>query len=68
MIYYTHSQLKGVINMTENEKRIIFVFIKVIPLLSNLQQEKLLSFAEGMAFIAEKNKEKEVCKMIESKS
>ena len=42
MIYYTHSQLKGVINMTENEKRIIFVFIKVIPLLSNLQQEKLL--------------------------
>ena len=28
----------------------------------------LLSFAEGMAFIAEKNKEKEVCKMIESKS
>ncbi len=37
--------------MTENEKRIIFVFIKVIPLLSNLQQEKLLSFAEGMAFI-----------------
>ena len=60
MIYYTHSQLKGVINMTENEKRIIFVFIKVIPLLSNLQQEKLLSFAEGMAFIAEKNKEKEV--------
>lgn len=53
--------------MSEREKRILFVFIKAIPLLSDLQQEKLLSFAEGMAFMAEKNKEKEVCEMMENK-
>lgn len=53
--------------MTEKEKKIIFVFIKAIPLLSDLQQEKLLAFAEGMAFVAERNKEKEAKEIIESK-
>jgi hypothetical protein len=45
---------------------IIFVFIKAFPLLSDLQQEKLLAFAEGMAFMAERNKEKEIKKIIEN--
>lgn len=52
--------------MTEKEKKIIFVFIKAFPLLSDLQQEKLLAFAEGMAFMAERNKEKEVKEIIEN--
>ena len=38
--------------MTEKEKKIIFVFIKAFPLLNDLQQEKLLAFAEGMAFMS----------------
>lgn len=36
--------------MSEKEKQILDVFIRIIPLLSDLEKEKLLSFGEGMAF------------------
>ena len=36
--------------MSEKEKKIMETFQKVIPKLSEIQKEKLLSFGEGMAF------------------
>lgn len=36
--------------MTEKEKKILNVFVALIPKLSELDKEKLLSFGEGMAF------------------
>ena len=38
--------------MSEKEKQILETFGKVIPELSELEKEKLLSFGEGMAFKA----------------
>ena len=40
--------------MSEREKQIIETFIKLIPVLSDMEREKLLSFGEGMAFIKDK--------------
>lgn len=36
--------------MSEKEKQILDTFGKVIPNLSELEKEKLLSYGEGMAF------------------
>lgn len=36
--------------MTEKERKILDTFRKIIPKLSDLEKEKLLSFGEGMAF------------------
>lgn len=45
--------------MSEKEKKILETFGKVIPDLSEMEKEKLLSFGEGMAFMKEKSKKKE---------
>lgn len=37
--------------MSEKEKKILETFGKVIPDLSDMEKEKLLSFGEGMAFM-----------------
>jgi hypothetical protein len=37
--------------MSEKQKEILETFEKVIPELSEMEQEKLLSFGEGMAFM-----------------
>ena len=42
--------------MNEKEKRIMKTFEKVIPKLSTIEKEKLLSFGEGIAFKAEQQK------------
>ena len=36
--------------MSEREQKILETFGKVLPELSDLEREKLLSFGEGMAF------------------
>ena len=36
--------------MSEKEKKILETFSEVLPKLTELEQEKLLSFGEGMAF------------------
>lgn len=36
--------------MSEKEKEILSTFEKVIPNLTEMEKEKLLSFGEGMAF------------------
>lgn len=38
--------------MSEQEKKILETFGKIIPSLSELEKEKLLAFGEGMAFKA----------------
>lgn len=43
--------------MSEKEKQIMETFGKVLPGLSELEKEKLLSFGEGMAFRAASDKE-----------
>lgn len=43
--------------MSEKEKQILETFERVIPDLSELEKEKLLSFGEGMAFMKGKQKE-----------
>ena len=53
-------------NSAPGQSSTIWVYPEAFPLLSDLQQEKLLAFAEGMAFIDEKNKEKEIKKIIEN--
>lgn len=45
--------------MSEKEKKILETFGKVIPDLSEMEKEKLLSFGEGMAFMKYKQKKKE---------
>ena len=42
---------KGEVQMGEREKKILETFEKLIPKLSYLEQEKLFSFGEGIAFI-----------------
>lgn len=44
--------------MTEREKEILKTFEKVIPTLTELEKEKLLSFGEGIAFKTKDNNEK----------
>lgn len=41
--------------MTDKEKEILNTFKKIIPNLSELGKEKLLSFGEGMAIITERD-------------
>lgn len=43
--------------MSEKEKQILETFEKVIPDLSEMEKEKLLSFGEGMAFMKGKQRE-----------
>lgn len=43
--------------MSEKEKQILETFGKVIPELSEMEKEKLLSFGEGMAFKAAASKD-----------
>ena len=44
--------------MSERELQILETFKNIIPSLSELEQEKLLSFGEGMAFMKDRsNKE-----------
>ncbi len=44
--------------MSEKEKKILETFEKVLPEMSEIEKEKLLSFGEGMAFMKDKeNKE-----------
>lgn len=45
--------------MSEKEKKILETFGKVIPDLSEMEKEKLLSFGEGMAFMKDKQKKEE---------
>ncbi len=42
--------------VSENDKRIMDVFARVIPELSDLEKEKLLAFGEGMAFKADQQR------------
>lgn len=44
--------------MSEKEKKILETFGKVIPDLSEIEKEKLLSFGEGMVFMKDKQKQK----------
>lgn len=44
--------------MSEKDKQILETFQKVVPKLSDLDKEKLLSFGEGMAFKTDKQKKK----------
>ena len=51
--------------MSEKEKQIMETFGKIIPQMSELEKEKLLSFGEGMVFMKEKQRaeqEKELIK------
>lgn len=43
--------------MSETEKRILDTFKKVIPELSEIEREKLLSFGEGMAFMKQRSED-----------
>lgn len=43
--------------MSEKEKKILETFGEVLPKLSELEKEKLLSFGEGMAFKAQRGAE-----------
>lgn len=43
--------------MSEREKEIMETFEKVLPKMTELEQEKLLSFGEGMAFMKSEKEE-----------
>lgn len=45
--------------MSETEKKILETFGRILPTLTELEQEKLLSFGEGMAFMKQKSEERE---------
>lgn len=45
--------------MSEREKKILETFEKVIPDMTELEREKLLSFGEGIAFKTAEQKKKE---------
>lgn len=42
--------------MSEKEKKIMEVFGRIIPTLSDQEKEKLLAFGEGMAFKADQQR------------
>lgn len=44
--------------MSEKEKKILKTFEEVLPEMSELEKEKLLSFGEGVAFKAAEQKKK----------
>lgn len=43
--------------MSEKGKKILDIFSKTIPDMSELEKEKLLAFGEGMAFMVNHNKQ-----------
>lgn len=43
--------------MSEKEKQILETFEKVLPDMTDMEKEKLLSFGEGMAFMKERQKQ-----------
>lgn len=45
--------------MSEKEKEILDTFGRILPELTEMEKEKLLSFGEGMAFKAEQQKKEE---------
>lgn len=45
--------------MSEKQREILETFEKVIPELNEMEQEKLLSFGEGMAFMKGHQKQEE---------
>ena len=45
--------------MSENEKKILETFEKVLPDMTELEREKLLSFGEGIAFKTAEQKKTE---------
>lgn len=49
--------------MSEKERKILETFEKMIPNMSDMEKEKLLSFGEGMAFMKaqEKPEHEDVC-------
>lgn len=44
--------------MSEMEEKVLNTFKKVMPILTQIEKEKLLSFGEGIAFFKESEKEK----------
>ena len=44
--------------MSEKEKKILDTFEVTVPKLNDLEKEKLLSFGEGMAFMADRRVER----------
>ncbi|WP_251390616.1 hypothetical protein [Mediterraneibacter agrestimuris] len=45
--------------MSEKEEKILKIFEEILPEMSEIEKEKLLSFGEGMAFMKDKdNKDK----------
>lgn len=45
--------------MSEKEKTILDTFGKVIPTMTELEKERLLSFGEGMVFVKDRQKQEE---------
>lgn len=45
--------------MSEKEKKILETFEKVIPKMSEMEKEKLLSFGEGMAYMKDQQQKKD---------
>ena len=43
--------------MSEKEKKVIESLKVILPQLTELEREKLISYGEGMAFLAEKREE-----------
>lgn len=48
---------KGAMRMSEKEKKILETFEKILPQMSEMEQEKLLSYGEGIAFVTDRLKE-----------
>lgn len=42
--------------MAEKEKQIIETISKALPLMTDIEKERLLAFSEGMAYVAERRK------------
>ncbi len=43
--------------MSEKQKQILETFEEIIPKMSEMEQEKLLSFGEGIAFVKEQKEQ-----------
>lgn len=57
--YVIDDNVKGVKLMVEKGKRILEIFGKVLPGLTDLEKKKLLAFGEGMAFMVDHRKRKD---------
>lgn len=42
--------------MSEKDEKILKIFKEILPEMSEMEKEKLLSFGEGMAFVKSKDK------------